>query len=242
MVSFVAHLFQSGYAYSSITSSLSAISYVHKLHQIADPTANFVVKKLLQGASRLRPSIDVRAPVTKSILHSLVRSTSAVTNCFFASTLLSSMYLQAFHAFLRIGEIVVTSASKIDTVLQIHQISIEENKCTIVFYAYKHYKGQPVTLVIYASDGSDFCPVKHIKHYLVLRGTSPGPHFLYFRGAHRLLENFVTVIYQSHCFGQGCLLPFTKVTVSVLVRPLQLPLWGCPMNKYNVWVDGNRTR
>ena len=139
VVSFVAHLFQSGYAYSSITSSLSAISYVHKLHQIADPTANLVVQKLLQGASRLRPSIDVRAPVTKSILHSLVRSTSAVTNCFFASTLLSSMYLLAFHAFLRIGEIVVTSASKIDTVLQIHQISIEENKCTIVFYAYKHY-------------------------------------------------------------------------------------------------------
>ena len=64
VVSFVAHLFQLGYAPSSITTTLSAISYIHKIHEVADPTAAFVIKKLLQGAAKLRPSIDSRDTIT----------------------------------------------------------------------------------------------------------------------------------------------------------------------------------
>ena len=55
VVTFVVHLFQLGYAPSSITSSVSAISYIHNIHEVADPTAAFIIRKLLQGAAKLRP-------------------------------------------------------------------------------------------------------------------------------------------------------------------------------------------
>ena len=49
LVSFVAYCFHKWYASSSITSLISAISYVHKIHNFVHPAASFVVRKLLHG-------------------------------------------------------------------------------------------------------------------------------------------------------------------------------------------------
>ena len=111
MVSFIAFCFKKGYASLSITSALSAVSYIHKMHNLNDPTATFVVRKLLHGDAKLRPSCDRRAPVTKVIIHDLVRSAGHISICYHNSVLTSAMYLLAFHAFLRIGEIAVTSTA-----------------------------------------------------------------------------------------------------------------------------------
>ena len=124
IVSFVAQLFQLGYGPSSIPTTLSAISYIHKIHEVADPTASFVIRKLLQGAAKLRPSVYSRAPITQSILYLLVRSAPNVTDCYYRNALISAMHLFAFHVFLRIGEIVVSSANQKNTVLQVHQVTI----------------------------------------------------------------------------------------------------------------------
>ena len=83
VVSFVAHLFQLGYAPSSIATTLSAISYIHKIHEVADPTAAFVIRKLLQGAAKLRPSVDSRTPITQYIFYLLVRSAPNVIDCYY---------------------------------------------------------------------------------------------------------------------------------------------------------------
>lgn len=127
IISFIAFCFQKGYAPSSITSVISAISYVHKMHTFADPAATFVVRKLLHGAAKLRSSGDQRAPVTKSVLHKLVCSTPHISCCYYNNILTSAMYLLAFHAFLRIGEIAVTSTAKIGQVLQVSQLAVATN-------------------------------------------------------------------------------------------------------------------
>ena len=99
VVSFVAHLFQLSYAPSSITITLSSISYIHKINEMADPTAAFVIRKLLQGAAKLRPSVDSRAPITRYILYILVRSAPNITDCYNHNMLISAMYIFAFNAF-----------------------------------------------------------------------------------------------------------------------------------------------
>ena len=216
VVSFLAYLFQSGYASASITSALSAISYIHKMHDVADPTAAFVIKKLLQGASKLRPSIDFRAPVTKPILYSLVSSAPNVTECYYHNLLISSMYLFAFHAFLRIGEIAVSSVNKMHSVLQVHQVTVNQNDCIIVFYSYKHYQGPPVSLLISAAESPKFCPVRFIRLYLLLRGSAPGPLFIFPCGSpvtrtffsEHLKKSLVwaglsTTVYKGHSFRIG---------------------------------------
>ena len=183
IVSFVAYCFQQGYAASSITTSLSAISYVHKIHNCVDPAASFVVRKLLHGTQKLRSAIDQRAPIIKVILHKLVRSTSHVASCYYHNILLSAMYLLAFHAFLRIGELAVASTAHCDTVLQVSQLELTSHDFTVVFYSYKHYHGPPVTLAISAHPNSAFCPVMTMRSYLTLRGKSQGPLFIFPGGA-----------------------------------------------------------
>lgn len=175
----MAFCFQKGYASSTITSAISALAYIHKIHTLNDPTATFVVRKLLHGAAKLRPSFDQRAPVTKSILHNLVRSAPYISVCYYNKVMIAAMYLLAFHAFLRIGEIAVTSATQSTRVLQFNQLSLTADKCTIVFHSYKLYQGPPVSLVISAHTDSSFCPVKAIRSYLAVRQNSPGPLFVF---------------------------------------------------------------
>ena len=191
VASFIASLFQSGYASASIATNLSAISYFHKIDGFVDPTAAFIIKKLLHGASKLRPSLDCRAPVTKTILHSLVRSATHTTDCCYNNTLICSMYLLAFHAFLRIGEMVAGSAKKSHTVLQVDQVTVNQSECVVVFRSYKHYHGHPVSLLISPSENADFCPVTHMRAYLTLRGPAPGPLFV-FPGGSPVTRSFFT--------------------------------------------------
>ena len=99
MVSFVAFCFQDGFAPASIASTLSAFSYVHKIHNYVDRTAAFVVRKLLQGATKLRPSCDQRAPITPAVLSKLVDSTQHISSSYYDRLLTSAMYLLACHAF-----------------------------------------------------------------------------------------------------------------------------------------------
>ena len=46
---FIAHLFDSGLASATVYSSLSAISFFHKLFSLADPTTDFIVKRMMIG-------------------------------------------------------------------------------------------------------------------------------------------------------------------------------------------------
>ena len=77
------------------------------------------------------------------ILHQLVRSTAHVSICCYNNDLTTAMYLLAFHAFLKIGEIAVTSAAQPNSVLQLNQLAITTEECTVVFHSYKHYQGPP---------------------------------------------------------------------------------------------------
>ena len=56
LTSQVAH----GIAGKSLSTYCSAISYVHKLQGLPDPTTSVAIKKLLIGARRQNPSSDIR--------------------------------------------------------------------------------------------------------------------------------------------------------------------------------------
>ena len=71
VVSFVAHLFQLGYAPFSITSTLSAISYIHKVHEVADHIAAMgVADEDIQRMGRLKSQAFkkyIRLPMLKLV-------------------------------------------------------------------------------------------------------------------------------------------------------------------------------
>lgn len=219
---YVAFLFQQGYAPATIRSRISPISYFHKLHALPDPSSSFFMTKLLQGCANLRPRADPRLPITRDILHRLIISLPVVhQESWILQTTLKSMFLLAFHAFLRLGELTVPSISAVGPhTLTRRQISFMGNppsELTISFSSYKHSDSSvPTVLHITGRTPASLCPVKALLDYLSLVQIQPGqPLFKYkntpisralFNSSLSRILDFVgldTKLYKSHSFRIG---------------------------------------
>lgn len=110
-MAFIVWLFNAGYAPATIATTISPLSFVHKMLGLPDPTDSFLVKKMLMGATKLRKQDDIRLPIMPHILEKLVSITDSVIVENYERTLLKAMFLLAFHAFLRLGEMAVQSKS-----------------------------------------------------------------------------------------------------------------------------------
>lgn len=179
LVLYVAFLFSQDYAPSTITSYLSAISHVHKLNGLQDPCSSFVVQKVLTGARKLKPTTDVRIPITRAILHKLLDSLQHTISNLYEKILFRAMFSLAFYGFLRIGEITSSLTVPNKNLLHFNQISIVNDTILIKFVSYKHSLGKPFFLTIHGAKDSDFCPVQCLKNYINQRGVQEGPLFCY---------------------------------------------------------------
>ena len=168
---YIAEMVNMGYAPSTISSSLSAISFFHKMLSYRDPTSHFVIKKMLVGTNKLYKSEDTRLPITLDILHKLLDSIHNVTESVYYKCLFKSMYSLMFHAFLRIGEVTFSPNN-----LQLSDVSVSQTGVVITFTKFKHHVGQPIIVKVPPS-GSKYCPVNIVIAYIKLRGQNPGPFF-----------------------------------------------------------------
>ena len=98
------------------------------------------------------------------------------------------MFLLAFHAFLRIGEITVHSRNKSDLVVQL-DVSISNTGSLLVMSQFKHNtSGHPVTLSILPTKDR-YCPVNSLSQLLKVRGPAKGSLFA-FTNASPVSRNF----------------------------------------------------
>lgn len=181
---FIGALFDKSYSPSTITSHVSAISYIHKILGIFDPTSAFVVKKLLKGCNNLRKSHDTRLPITKQILEKIIDGIDKCIDNNFTKTLLKAVFLLAFNAFLRLGEILVRSPKEAGSVIQKQDVTFtycnrRPQSLTLVIRHYKNIKNnQPVTITIEANhNNSQLCPVTAVHSHLENHSRVDGPLF-----------------------------------------------------------------
>ena len=124
---FVAYLFNRGLSPKTISTYLSAISYVHKLQGQIDPTKGFLIQKLMSGAYRLAPSFDVRLPITEPLLVKLVHALEFSVRSHYDRKLFKSAFLFAFYAFSRVGEITTRSKEDRHLVIQMQDVSFHRD-------------------------------------------------------------------------------------------------------------------
>ena len=74
---FITHMYSGNYASSTILSTVSAVSYSHKIIGLTDPADNFYIKKLLLGIKKAS-TIDSRRPIDLCMLGQLTKATKAV--------------------------------------------------------------------------------------------------------------------------------------------------------------------
>ena len=169
--------------YGSTASHISAISYVHKVMNIFDPTQAFVARKILKGCQFLGSYKDSRLPITQEILRIILHALNHTVPLHFHRCLLRALFLLAFHAFLRLGEL--TTKSKVDAnrVLQRCDIHFEYKGASlhgmqIVMREYKTNKNHsPIIISLQAIQCSPFCPVLAPFEYLQLSKHTSGPLF-----------------------------------------------------------------
>ena len=80
---------------------------------------------MLNVYQKIKASRDARLPITPPILQKMLASLANNSNSFFNRTMLKAMYLFAFHAFLRLGEITYTGTKQQHFLLCKHIVLVE---------------------------------------------------------------------------------------------------------------------
>lgn len=223
LTAFIAHCNIKGLAASTTRTFISSLSFIFQLGNYQDISQTFLIKKMLKGFHKSKPTTDPRLPITPEILSSLLQSLEHTTSSFFTKLLLKAMFILAFCAFLRIGEITKTPNptqhfllfGNVFTGLDEHQNGYVE----INIPHFKHAKSNTTTLRLHQNKNNPcFCPYQSMHNYLKVRKhASPSdPLFSfmdntpiskqYFTQQLRLALSFCNFDlnrYQSHSFRIG---------------------------------------
>ena len=179
---FIAHMFNKGYASSTVNTYLSTLGYSHRLLNFPDPTKVFYITQMLKGYGKLDHRLDVRLPITLPILHKIVSACQNFSLSHYEVLLYQTMCLLAFHAYLRVGEITSGNPKAATNIIQLSQLARSTDHSnppcySLTFYKYKHCTNQrPFTLTI--SRKNQYCPVEYLQRFLAARGNRPGPLFV----------------------------------------------------------------
>ena len=190
---FIGYLYSKQLAASSIASHISAISFIHKLANCSDPTQSFIVKKILKGTQNLAKTSDSRLPITVQILQNIIKALDHTVPIFYNRIMLKSIFLLAFHSFLRLGELVIRSTEYESKVLQKQDVSLVDNKTLqITLRHFKNMKNnQPITITLSSDPTSSYCPVTTLAIYLQNANHKAGPLFTFPSGI-PVSQNYVT--------------------------------------------------
>ena len=169
---YIAHLYSRSYSSSSVTTYISAISYVHKLAGVADPTETPLIIQILKGYRKLTPVNDVRLPITLPVLRNLIRAFEHSLSSHYQSRLMSAMCALAFFAFLRIGELTASrgNTTNIINLSQLDRLVDAQGRIQalqLTLHNYKHKNsGPPFVIFIYPERSC--CPVQLILNFLAV--------------------------------------------------------------------------
>ena len=201
---FIAYLFDLKYAPSTVNTYVSAIGYSHRLSGLPDPTRVFYILQILKGYGTKGFRLDSRLPITLPILNRIIEASAHIAGSRYQICQFKAMCSLAFFAFLRIGELTVTTSN--NQPLQMHQLSqlYDTNNqvkgIKLTFGNFKHnYNQRPFSLEIYRQ--TRICPVQLLMDYLVLRGSRPGAIFISHLGNPVSRDAFATQLKRAfrHC-------------------------------------------
>ena len=182
LAQFIAFQSEAGYKGSSIQTQISGITFLQRIMGFENLADNFLVKKLLVSAHKTAQSPDKRLPITIPILRSLLLSLPQVVGTPFEVKLYKAMFLLAFFALLRVGEMATTKYGKAN-ILQLHNIEILWANALVKgirihMQHHKHSKSVPTPLEIQTGKDIHICPVQALYNYMSIRGGKAGPLFL----------------------------------------------------------------
>lgn len=168
-------------------------------------------------AYRLAPSTDTRLPFDNILLDKMVQALAFVAKGPFECVLFRAMFLFAFNAFTRIGEITNTGNQR--NLMQYQNVFINSScppvsaEVVVNFYEFKHNTDKTRHTVTFSHGPTQYSAVTALTDYLTYRNTSNGPLVQYLNGKpvtrpqvlHAVLNycNIDSKYYKGHSFRLG---------------------------------------
>ncbi len=183
---FMAYLSKLGYATSSVSTTVAAISFAHKVNGWYDPGENFLIKKIKEGVRRgVGLRVDKRLPISVQILENIVSILQPICSSQFEALLFKAASLLAFFALLRVSEYAAYSKKgDLSRMLQVGDVRLPGPKVNCVEIVLRFSKtdqrGAASQISISAMPGSILCPVEALSAFLACRLPGPGPLFTHF--------------------------------------------------------------
>lgn len=222
LVLFIAYCMHRQLSFNTVSSYVSMLNYVQKMAGFPDLSKSFVIKKCLEGFRKKKARADTRLPITPAILKRLVESLTHLGFSKFLQILLKAMYLMAFHAFLRVGEITSTSSSpkNIISFTSVNFLLTGEHPFAVLLDMshFKHHTGKSCHKFQINCNvkNVDLCPVHAVWEYCKMRGIQNGPLFCFMDGKPIPRQYFTrqlqlslqwagcdTAVYKGHSFRIG---------------------------------------
>lgn len=185
IVNFLAYLSSSGYAFKTVNTYIFGLSFFLKLYGWPELTNSFIIKKMLSGLQRSRPSKDIRAPITLEILTKLPFALTNIASSHYEASLFSTAFSVAFFGFMRIGEIAAKCKKDCTSrLVQFSDLSIADNECKLnIRFSKTDQCGKSITLVFVECQTKSICPVRLLQKFCKERPVSAGPLFCHFDGS-----------------------------------------------------------
>ena len=163
--------------------------------QWKSPTKALTVIKLLVGAHNLKPASDVRLPIMPTVQEKLINATYHVFFSPFKGSMIRTMMVLAFRAYLRVGEMVPHDKSVWQGCLQLGDVEITDGIVVVHFKQFKHSGNQGAqTLCLKPGyiDKTNIDANRYIEEFIQERGNYTAPFFAYPDGSPFLRRKFYT--------------------------------------------------
>ena len=134
----------------------------------------------------MQPSCDTRLPITEDSLHLLVSTAGHAIHSMYRLKLMQAMFMLAYHAFLRVGEITESEHN-----LFLSDVTLTTTSIKLLFRSSKHASGVSQEAMVLAMTGEMYCSVYALSEYMSYRGKNPGPLILW-RGKPLSRKDFVS--------------------------------------------------
>ncbi len=174
---YVTTLWKRGLCHSTIASTLSVITFAHKMRELPDPASAFFIRKLLLAVKKSARPKRPRMPITAELLTTLISILRSGDMSGWDSQLMETILIMLYVGGLRIGELIVSGKDSPHT-LQMNQLYAELNAGSLIAYVMRmdHYKhsGDDIAWIKFQRRQGILCPVQSIRRYLDMRGSQPG--------------------------------------------------------------------
>lgn len=176
---FISYCFEKMYSPKTITSYISGLSFYHKINGWYNISDLFIIRKLLEGCRRMRPSVDCRAPISIKMLQNLCTLLSSVTFNEYEATLFKALFTTAYFGMFRVGELTVTGSKGC---VDVDNVSIRRDGKLVSIclkYTKTNQYGNPIIVRIPCEENDIICPVCNMKNFLAVRPKVQGPLFVH---------------------------------------------------------------